>query len=121
MTPTDYERETALLVYAAATCQSLDRVRSCDSNPATDTHRRIDAIAALLASRREGWVDVREGLPVEGVTVQVWCVPADSPRMSPDHEKAYLANGMWYEYTSDDLLYVTHWMPLPPTPPEVKP
>jgi hypothetical protein len=79
-------------------------------------------IVPLYRSPR--WIPVSERLPEEGVSVLVWL--ADRSRAVVAYRRDKWWDGTdeelnFHSYTKvDDAEAPTHWMPLPPEPPEVK-
>jgi hypothetical protein len=70
------------------------------------------------------WIPVEERLPEEGVNVLAWL--ADRSRAVVAYRRDKWWDGTdeelnFHSYTKvDDAEAPTHWMPLPPEPPEVK-
>lgn len=71
-----------------------------------------------LGLNTQRWIPVTERLPQEFISVLV-CIPSEAPL--PTVKEAYLANGAWATKMAIFFMEeVTHWMPLPKPPKEVR-
>lgn len=91
----------------------------CDYNRWTDEGiSEIDQLCDLALQAIDRWVPVSERLPEQGSTVLIFLISDEGTNIADianqnDDERGFFIRGTFWEWK-----YATHWMPLPPPPPE---
>lgn len=109
----DFERKYGLSPWEMArkTCRAAMLAAAPHDTPALNSLQSVDSVTG-------GWIPVSERLPEEGG--RYWCYVEEQNSLGKSH---YQWNCSWNEGAwSDKALTgrVTHWMPLPAAPQEVK-